>query len=137
MALTVSFISWVEGGTKGLIVLLFPGLPSQPFYLHRVRVLYSGSLDDYVGCWENVLPGCRKAVPVASTMVTPHHPLQVRRTPQWLWMAMRLITRTTVRYASRAEKLYCVIPALVPTTWFAWTQIWRKLQRANGAAHTV
>lgn len=107
-----------------------------PVYLCRVRVLCSGSLDGYGSCWENTLPGCRKPVSVACTTVT-HHPLQVRRTPQWLWMAMRLIIRTTVRCASREEKLYCVIPALVPTTWFAWTQIWRKLQRANGAAHTV
>ncbi|KFO83118.1 hypothetical protein N320_11322 [Buceros rhinoceros silvestris] len=62
---------------------------------------------------------------------------KVRRTPQWLWMAMRLITRTIVRCASKEERLYSVIPALVLTTWFAWTQTWRKPQRANGAAHTV
>lgn len=112
-------------------------LPALFTYVDRTRVLDSGSLYYYTGCWESTLPCCRKPVPVCHTAVTPHHPLQVRRTPQWLWMAMRPITRTTVRCASREEKLYCVIPALVHTTWFAWTQTWRKPQRGNGAAHTV
>lgn len=52
-------------------------------------------------------------------------------------MAMRLTTKTIVRYVSREEKLSCVIPVPELITWSVWILIWRKPLKAHGAAHTV
>lgn len=52
-------------------------------------------------------------------------------------MAMRLTTRTTVRFASREEKLSSVTLVQEPTTLSVWTPSWKRHLRENGAAHTV
>ena len=49
----------------------------------------------------------------------------------------RRTTRTTVRFASRAERSSCVTPVPERTTWCVWTLSWRRPPRANGAVHTV
>lgn len=60
--LTCTFYFVGGWGHKGTCFAPVPGLLARPAYLYRVRVLGSGSLDGYAGCWEN---GCRKPVPVS------------------------------------------------------------------------
>ena len=50
---------------------------------------------------------------------------------------MKQITKIIVKFANKEEKLSCVTLAQEHTIWFVLILNWKKLQKADGHAHTV